>query len=202
MFYVLVLPFLLSVNSSTSIRAFIQGSLSSPEQQLNLSQLLERQHSPTHLPSAECRQRVRAGASRTGFCPGCLVKGTWHGLERLQENSRNPVRKHLLVAGNSTALLRCSVLARGREERGLAGKDGQDCCGQEQAGDGVRGGQQTRGPRRLGFSWLRCARLRFVCAAVCQRWSVPSTGLAALMPAAFPLLCCRQKALPASFGEV
>lgn len=117
MFYLLVLPFLLSVNSSTSIRAFIQGSLSSSEQQLNLSQLLERQHSPTHLLPAQCRQRVRAGASRIGFCPGCLVKGTWHGLERQQENSKSPVRKHLLVAGNSAAFLRCSVLARGREER-------------------------------------------------------------------------------------
>lgn len=45
MCYVLVLPFPLSMNSSTYICTSIQGSRSSLKQQLNLSQ-----HNPPHLP--------------------------------------------------------------------------------------------------------------------------------------------------------
>ena len=111
MCYALLLPVVLSMNSSTPIRAFIQGPRSSPQQQLNLSPFLERQRSPARLPPAQRGQRGRAGA---GFCPGCLVKGAWQSFESLEENGRDPVRKHLLVAGNSPALL----LARGREQRG------------------------------------------------------------------------------------
>lgn len=195
MFYLLVLPFLLSVNSSTSIRAFIQGSLSSSEQQLNLSQLLERQHSPTHLLPAQCRQRVRAGASRIGFCPGCLVKGTWHGLERQQENSKSPVRKHLLVAGNSAAFLRCSVLARGREER--AGFSWEGRARVLRAGAGRRWGVQW-----AADSWsteagiflapLRSFAIRLCCGlpvVVCSQHRAGSTRACCFPSAADKKLC-------------
>lgn len=123
-----------------------------------------------------------AGASRTGFCPGCFVKGTWPW--RLQENSKalgGSISWELGIALPCAAL---GLLVAGRSGQGLAGRDQQGSAGRRWAHDG----QHARGAQRLGFSWLLHAHLRFVCAVVCW-WFCSGAGLAAPVPAASPPLC-------------